>query len=249
MNKNVENQSNSHTGIRISARLRAVSSFVPKGSKIADIGTDHGYVPIYLVQNGLAEHAVAMDLREGPLERARAHVAALAAGQRERIELRLSDGMEKLRAGEAGTVIIAGMGGDLVVRILLGRRDLWDCVDRFILSPQSELDQVRLFLEKEGFAIAREMMILDEGKYYTIMEAVRGQMKPQTKAERLFGRDLIQKKDATLRDYLKKERLRVEGICKYLSGEETPAKARAKESLQKELRLIEEAQNEMQGSD
>ena len=96
--------------MKLSKRLETVASFVPKGSNIADIGTDHGYVPIYLVREGQAEHAVAMDVRKGPLERARAHVEAAGLGSR--IDVRLSDGLAGLKPGEADCVVIAGMGGD-----------------------------------------------------------------------------------------------------------------------------------------
>ena len=102
--------------MKLSKRLETVASFVPKGSNIADIGTDHGYVPIYLVREGQAEHAVAMDVRKGPLERARAHVAEAGLGSR--IDVRLSDGLAGLKPGEADCVVIAGMGGELIIHIL-----------------------------------------------------------------------------------------------------------------------------------
>ena len=95
--------------MKLSKRLETVASFVPKGSNIADIGTDHGYVPIYLVREGQAEHAVAMDVRKGPLERARAHVEDAGLGSR--IDVRLSDGLAGLETGEADCVVIAGLGG------------------------------------------------------------------------------------------------------------------------------------------
>ena len=93
--------------MKLSKRLETVASFVPKGSNIAEIGTDHGYVPIYLVREGLAEHAVAMDVRKGPLERAKAHVAE--AGLENRIDVRLSDGLTGLKPGEADCVVIETM--------------------------------------------------------------------------------------------------------------------------------------------
>ena len=95
--------------MKLSKRLETVASFVPKGSNIADIGTDHGYVPIYLVREGQAEHAVAMDVRKGPLERARAHVEAAGLGSR--IDVRLSDGLAGLKPGEADCVVIAVLAG------------------------------------------------------------------------------------------------------------------------------------------
>lgn len=153
--------------MKLSKRLETIASFVPKGSKIADIGTDHGYIPIYLVENGAAVRALAMDVREGPLARAREHVEE--HGLSDRIETRLSDGMEKLRSGEADTVIIAGMGGELVIHILEEGRRLWPEVRSFVLSPHSELHKVRRYLRENGFAAEDETMVKDEGKFYTVM--------------------------------------------------------------------------------
>lgn len=139
--------------------------------RVADVGTDHGYVPIALVLRDPEVRVVAMDVRPGPLERARAHIRE--QGLEERIETRLGDGVEKLKEGEADTVIIAGMGGELVIHILEGGRRLWDAVGRWILSPQSELDKVRRYLDSHGFIITDEAMVEEDGKYYTVMEAAR----------------------------------------------------------------------------
>ena len=150
--------------VKLSARLAAVAALVEPGSRVADVGTDHGYIPIYLVQTGIADRALAMDVRPGPLERARAHVDRLSPGCRERIETRLSDGLKALSPGEADTVVIAGMGGELMIRILDEGRHMWDSLRRLILSPQSELQKVRHFLSQEGFCILGETMVKDEGK-------------------------------------------------------------------------------------
>ncbi len=104
------------TEVKLSKRLERIASFVQPGSRVADIGTDHGYVPIWLVQKGVCPSALAMDVRKGPLERAEEHVEEV--GLSGKIELRLSDGLAKLKAGEADTVVIAGMGGKLTCRIL-----------------------------------------------------------------------------------------------------------------------------------
>ena len=161
------------TEVKLSKRLERIASFVQPGSRVADIGTDHGYVPIWLVQKGVCPSALAMDVRKGPLERAEEHVEEV--GLSGKIELRLSDGLAKLKAGEADTVVIAGMGGKLTCRILEQGRHVWENwsegKERLILSPQSEQDEVRHFLEKQGFLILREAMLLDEGKYYIVLEA------------------------------------------------------------------------------
>lgn len=195
------------TEVKLSNRLKRIASFVRTGSRVADIGTDHGYVPIWLVQTGTSPSAIAMDVRKGPLDRAKEHVDEM--GLSEKIELRLSDGLKKLRPDEADAVIIAGMGGRLTCRILEQGCHIWESWsegrERLILSPQSEQDEVRHFLEEHGFDIIQESMLEDEGKYYIVIEAARGTMKPLRESEYIFGADLIRKRDPVLLAYLDKE--------------------------------------------
>lgn len=239
--------------VRLSPRLKAVADYVRQGSRIADVGTDHGYIPIFLAQTGRAARAVAMDVREGPLERAREHIREYEAGMPAGhcpIEARLSDGLESLRPGEADTVIIAGMGGGLIMRIMEQGRRMWESVDHWILSPQSDQAGVRRYLEDNGFLIKHESMVRDEGKYYTVMSVARGDAGSQRPVWRAFGKCLLERRDPVLREYLEKEKSRVEEILKTLGeqGSEpvTESREKAGKALLQELDLIKEAQDEMQ---
>lgn len=246
--------------VRLSRRLMQVADFVNSGSRIADIGTDHGFVPVYLAQTGRIKSALAMDVGKGPLERAKEHIreyeawvkASQEAGSRTAfcpIEARLSNGLQELKPGEADTVIIAGMGGELEIRILEEGRHMWDSVNHWILSPQSDLDQVRQYLEANGFVIMDEAMVKEEGKFYTIMSVGRGKMEYGSQTEYRYGRRLMEKKDPVLKEYLDKEMQRVQGICRELKGSErkamTEGQLRAYEALMQELAWIKEAQDEM----
>ena len=142
--------------MKLSERLNTVVSFVKPGSRVADVGTDHGYVPIELAQRGIISHGLAMDVRKGPLERAKEHIRQY--GLEDVIEIRLSDGICQLQDHEADTVIVAGMGGELVIHILEEGRRFWDQIGHWILSPPFELDKIRDYLVPQGFAIARETM-------------------------------------------------------------------------------------------
>ena len=153
--------------IELSKRLKLVASFVEPGALVADVGTDHGYVPIWLVQEGVAAGGIAMDVNQGPLERAKAHIAA--CGLSGRIQVRLGDGLSALSGEEADTVIIAGMGGPLIVRILTEGLETARRMKRLILSPQSEIWSVRAFLERNGFVIEDDAMTEEDGKYYTVI--------------------------------------------------------------------------------
>lgn len=230
--------------MKLSHRLETVASFAAKGSSIADIGTDHGYIPIYLVREGIADRAVAMDVRKGPLERAKAHI--LSYGLEQQIEVRLSNGLQKLMPGEADTVVIAGMGGELVIHIMDEGRHVWGDIKEWILSPQSELDKVRFYLERNGFLIVQETMVVEDGKYYTVMKAKKGQMDYKKPWYYLYGKCLIQAKHPILKEYLEKERLQRLQIQNCLEGQSTEGAVKRLKEVKEELEWIKEAQNEMQ---
>ena len=132
--------------VKLSKRMERLADMVTGGGCLADVGTDHGYVPIYLCEKKRILSAVAMDVRRGPLERAEAHIRE--AGLEAYIETRLSDGLEGLRAGEAHTVLIAGMGGPLTVRILSDGQEKLEGAGELILQPQSEIAKVRRWLSE-----------------------------------------------------------------------------------------------------
>ena len=240
------------TRLRLSERLKLVASFVPEGSRIADIGTDHGYVPIYLAEIGKIKSALAMDVRKGPLARADEHIeeyrhdvgdAAIS------IETRLSNGLEKLQAKEADTVIIAGMGGELMLRILRDGAHMYDSVKHYVLSPQSELSAFRHGLEKLGISILEEQMLMDEGKYYVILHAAPGSMHYEQEYEYRYGSDLIQKQDPVLREFLERELAQGEELLAHLSLTQTEGAQKRAESLRQALNETKEAYHALQGTD
>lgn len=225
--------------MQLSKRLQAVARLVTPGSRLADVGTDHGYVPIWLFEQGQILSAIAMDLRKGPLERAREHIQM--HGLDAHIETRLSDGLDKLLPGEADSIVIAGMGGMLVVKILSQGQKLLSSVKELILQPQSDLDAVREYLHRTGFVIVKEDMIFEDGKYYPMMKAVHGENTDDRKIWFLYGRLLLENRHPVLKSYLEKE---YDGCCKLLeklSRTSTEvAKHRCEELSEKKL-LIEEA--------
>ncbi|MDY2837829.1 MAG: class I SAM-dependent methyltransferase [Bilifractor sp.] len=187
---------------KMSERLLSVAALVTPGNRTADIGTDHGYVPVYLVENGIVTSAIAMDVRKGPL--ARAQETVTGAGLSDRIELRLSDGFEKLKPGEADTAVIAGMGGMLICHILTAHPETTASLKELVLEPQSEVDKVRRLLSEIGFTITDERMIFEDGKYYPIMKAEKRPSSPAVlgEMEEHFGPVLLQRRDPILRKYL-----------------------------------------------
>lgn len=155
--------------VRLSKRLEAVAGMVTKGNMVCDVGCDHGFVSIYLVQKNISPGAIAMDVNSGPLQAAGKHI--LDYGLQNYIEPRLSNGVAALKAGEADSLICAGMGGRLVIRILEEGKSKIRSMKEIILQPQSEIRSVREYLRKEGYRIADENMILEEEKFYPVIKA------------------------------------------------------------------------------
>ena len=137
---------------------------VTPGNVVADVGCDHGFLAIYLVEQGIVPKVIATDVRKGPLSAARAHVEE--RGLSEYIETRLSDGLSEYRPGEAQTMVCAGMGGKLMQSILLQNMDVTLGFEELILQPQSELEQFRIFLREQGFVVVDENILCEDGKYY-----------------------------------------------------------------------------------
>lgn len=154
----------------LSDRLQAIASMVTPGNRVCDIGCDHGFVPIYLVQQGISPGALAMDVREGPLSQAGIHIRE--CGLEALIQIRLSDGLASFRTGEADTLICAGMGGRLMMRILVEEAEKAVSFRELILQPQSEIQLFRAFLRGQGYLVTDENMIEEDGKFYPMMKAV-----------------------------------------------------------------------------
>lgn len=147
-------------------RLKACAGMVPPGAKLADIGTDHAYLPVWLVRSQKIEQALACDLRPGPLERAKQNVRRYQV--EDKIECRLSDGLDAVAPEEADVIAIAGMGGELIARIL--QRAPWVKEDKLlILQPMTAAEQLRRFLCGAGYALLQEQAVCADGKPYTVM--------------------------------------------------------------------------------
>ncbi len=189
--------------MQLSKRLYAVAELAKDSRYLADVGTDHGYIPIYLARESGLIHAIAMDINRGPLERAKKNIRLY--GLEERIETRLSDGAAALKKGEADTVVIAGMGGALTARILREGKEVLASVDTLVLQPQSEIGMVRRFLHESGYGIVCEDMELDDGKYYPMMKVRRIKQEPWEEYEYQYGKYLIECRHPVLKAFLEKE--------------------------------------------
>lgn len=227
--------------MQLSERLRMNASCVTPGFRLADVGTDHAYVPIALVAERKIPSALAMDVRPGPLARAAGHIREY---QMETvIHTRLSDGLKKLGPGEADSVMIAGMGGALIIRILQEGRQVLSSVQELILQPQSEIAEVRRYLAESGYRIVCEKMVCEDRKYYTVMKAIPGKMAYDCSMECRFGRLLLEERNPVLKDYLSGRKGELLKILDQIEekGKQDARKEEQVRRLREELHDVEDA--------
>ena len=226
--------------MELSKRMQAVADLVTVGNKVADIGTDHAYIPIYLIEENISPSVIAMDINEGPLQIAESHIKENQLHNR--IELRLSNGFEKLKPFEAETAVIAGMGGALVIRILDTYREVTNSLKEIILQPQSEIYKVREHLLKEGFVILDENMVCEDGKYYPMMKVCiskENTCEMWNDAELEYGKFLLEKKHPVLLQFLKRELEIRKQILDRLSEQTGDRILKRQEEVREEIRIIE----------
>lgn len=199
----------------------------PQIKCVADVGTDHGYLPIWLVEQGIADRAIAMDVRTGPLQRAQENIREHQLGAY--IETRLSDGLAALHRDEAQVIVIAGMGGATMSGILEAGQAVISPDTILVLQPQSELYEFRRYLVTHGFRLLSEDMVEEDGKYYPIMKVQKGLKAPlsYTKEELRYGPLLLRERHPVLREFLLWQLRQKERILEQIrsSGPEACGKA------------------------
>ena len=217
----------------LSKRMQMLADMVTAGYSVADVGCDHAFLSIYLVQTGKCPSCLAMDVRKGPLLGAKEHIASYGLGKY--IETRLSDGLTAYREGEAQTLVCAGMGGRLMEKILTEGGEKARSFYELILQPQSEIPEFRSFLRKANFMITEESAVYEEGKYYFAMKAIykdkiqvaensQHVIDRRTEIDRLYdlyGQYLLQGQHPVLKQYILYRRNAVAGIIERLQSKST----------------------------
>ncbi len=176
--------------IKLDARLKMAADEVRQGKRVVDIGTDHAYLPAYLIENSICPSAIAADIGKGPLENARKVVGA-SKDLSEKIELRLSDGLKEIKSHEAEDIVIAGMGGILISEILSAAPWVKDEEKRLVLQPMSHAEDVRKYLCENGFEIIKEKACTD-GRHNYIIIVAEFRNKENDKNEAFYYKGLIQ---------------------------------------------------------
>ncbi|NDL66179.1 tRNA (adenine(22)-N(1))-methyltransferase [Anaerotalea alkaliphila] len=228
--------------MELSKRLEHIASYVPVGAVVADIGTDHGYIPIQLVLEGRISKAYAMDVARKPLEKARDNIRAF--GVERQVEVLLSDGLEGFRTLKAkdphayaaiDTVVVAGMGGKLMERILLEGGDLLEHVEHLILSPHLDEGAVRRTVHGLGYRIREESFLREEGKPYLVLHCTKGKESYRSRFEYRYGKRLLETLPEEYREYLRQQLEAKRRLLEMLGKTGSAGAARKAEELKEEV--------------
>ena len=223
--------------MELSKRLMKIASYVNYCEAIADIGTDHGYIPIYLVKNNKCNSAIASDINKGPIEKASTNIRF--EGLSEKIKCLLGGGLKPLKVGEVNGVIIAGMGGNLIRDIILEDIEKVKLYDFLILQPAQNPE----FLYNNNFEILNEDLILDDGKFYELFK-----VKYNENAKKINIKDeisyeissiLLESNNSLVNDYIKSKIKKYENIITYIKDDTSLAKKK-KDILNEKINKLKE---------
>ena len=187
--------------MRLDERLQALADFVPQGCRVADIGTDHGYLAVALLKQKRASFVVAGDKNRGPYEAAK-RTANENAMTDDQISVRLGDGLAVLQPGEVDTVCIAGMGGVLMSTILEAHPEITASLGTLVLQPMNGAAELREWLYDHAWHITDENIVIDDGRIYEVIQAQTGSRKKPGPLDLLVGPKLWQKKPPLLRHHI-----------------------------------------------
>ncbi|SHG96422.1 tRNA (adenine(22)-N(1))-methyltransferase [Tepidibacter thalassicus] len=206
--------------MKLSERLEVIANLVDKNTILADIGTDHGYIPVYLLKNKKIKYAVAADINRGPLENAKKEV--LLNNLEDKVDLRLGSGLSVLKKGEVDEVIIAGMGGVLISKILEESFEVAKSLKKIILQPMQASDELRKYLYSEKFEIIDEVLVKEDFRIYEIIVVNYGGKKHKIEDDIYYeiGKKLVEKNDPLLLEFIDKKINEYEKIIKKIEGKE-----------------------------
>ena len=225
--------------MEISQRLRIVGDFVTQKT-VADIGTDHAYIPIYLHKKGNVEKVIACDINEKPLQKAQQNIKLHHAENK--IITRLGNGLQPLQPYEVDSIVISGMGGMLMIELMEQSQNIIKTVKEVVLCPHLDVSSVRKYLHNIGYAIADEKMIQECGNFYTILRAIQEKQKYDKEIEYIFGKVLLEKKDAVLKKYIVNEKIRLKKIEQHLYDKQTEQSKKRLQQIDEYKKAIEEAE-------
>lgn len=223
----------------LGSRLQAVADFIEVEKSFADIGTDHAYLPIYMVKENLAERSIACDVHQGPYEAAKKTVVKY--GVMERVEVRLGNGLTALRPGEVEAAVIAGMGGITIIEILAKSPEVVGHLSSLVLQPQNAAEEVRRWLQKHAWAIFDETLAMEDERIYEILLAKPGAtLKPLEDILYDIGPCLWQKRHPLLKRHIENLRGKVLRAMQGMKNSVTAMESEKYQQLKRKLAALEE---------
>jgi len=229
--------------INLSPRLSSVASFVIPGKPCADIGTDHGRLPVYLIANNICPKVIAADQTETNILPARELISLL--DMEDRIEIRVGDGLEVLQPKEAATIVLSGMGANTIKAILKGYETVLLTAQRLVLQPQRATPMLRRFLAKSGWQIIDEDIVHDGDFYYEIIAAEKGRME-LTENEAEFGPRLLNGRHPLLKELLLHKKDGIQAIIDSLDDDMGGEAKMRKQFLLQEMQKIDEVLHQIE---
>lgn len=225
--------------MRLTKRLALLSKYVPAQATVADIGTDHAYLPIFLIESGLSPKVIATDLKAGPLASARQAVAEHRL--QEQIVLRLGYGLQPLVPAEVEVLILAGLGGNTIREILACKaEEVLAGVRRLIMQPMADAEALRFWLVKNGWKIFDEQLINENKRLYQIIVAEPGLELTSDPFYLELGPRLIEKKDPLLPLYLENIRKQYKQVLEGVSAGKSQAARQKAMLIQHKITRLEE---------
>ncbi|UUV13755.1 tRNA (adenine(22)-N(1))-methyltransferase [Clostridioides difficile] len=204
--------------MKLTDRLLKIASLVSDGKKIADIGTDHGYIPVYLLKEGKVPFAVLADVNKGPLDNA--HKEVIQNNLLDKVDLRLGSGIEILEIGEVEEVIIAGMGGILISELLEAKKEVAHNVEKLILQPMQAQEELRYYLLNNGYEILEEVLVREDFRIYEIIVAKYTGKNTIIEDEIYYevGIKLLENKNSLFNDFIEKKIKTYSSVVNKLEG-------------------------------
>ena len=219
--------------MKMSNRLQAIANLIPKNSIVADIGTDHGYIPLFLIENAISKKVIASDISQGSLNKTISYIKELNLTNM--IIPRLGDGLEIIKPYEVDTVIIAGMGGLLIKDILSKDMNLTNSITNFVLQPMVASKELREYLYNNNFRITDEDLVREDGKYYEIILAKRGMDLVEQDIYYEIGKKLIEKKHPLLKEFMEFKIIKESNIMNNLRDIDTEKSRERFEEIKKTI--------------
>ena len=223
--------------MRLPQRLMTIVKFIPAGSVVADIGTDHAILPVYLIKQGISEKVIAGDLNKGPLEMAEKNV--LEAGLLDKIILRQGNGLEIIDAGEVDTVVIAGMGGSTIREIIENAGNAAYSLKRLVLQPMNDSRRLRKWLVKSGWGIEDEDIVEEDGRLYEVICTVPGVEKTADLDIASVGPRLFENRHPLLIKVIRNELENYNRVVLDMEKSASPKTALKRREVRQEIEILE----------